>query len=315
MIRFTMPSSSLPREERIRLLDAQFEDFMTSDALKEYLEILDIHSTKPGDICEDMNTYNTRKRADGSIIESQEAPLNAFLNENKVKLFPLYDEMGLVSINKPVQKDFDKIIVLGGSANANYDRTAGAARFADDNVKEIIGLSCFRPIPPGERRNCKHPGPYETEFGSLMFAFNSLFPITEDTDKEVKDFPRNLNKAMNIRSYYDESGRIYRLFASPSLEETARPGTYDTIVHYLDNIGDDDPHRILVITNNQYCNYQFITFAKALLESGHDNIDFEIIGCSDDDHLTDAEGYVTGQFNIDIRSACEWIDKFRGSIH
>lgn len=309
-----MPSSSLPREERIRCLDAQFEEFLSSEALRKYLDMLDIKSTHPGAIYEEMEAYNTRKRADGSIIESQEAPLNAFLAKNKAKLFPLYDEMGLVSINKPVQKVFDKIVVLGGTANANYDRTAGAASFADDNVREIIGLSCFRPIPYKERKKCSHPGPYETEFGSLMFAFNDLFSITEDKEKEIGDFPRNLNKAENIRSYHDESGRIYRLFASPSHDETGRPNTYDTIVHYLKNIGDDEPHRILVSTNNQYCNYQFITFATALLESGRDNIDFDIVGCSDDAHLTDDEAYDAGQFNIDIRSACQWIDIFRRSL-
>lgn len=309
-----MPSSSLPREERIRCLDAQFEEFLTSEALRKYLDMLDITSTHPGAIYEEMEAYNTRKRADGSIIESQEAPLNAFLVKNKAKLFPLYDEMGLVSINKPVQKVFDKIVVLGGTANANYDRTAGAASFADDNVREIIGLSCFRPIPLAERVRCKQPVLFETEFGSLMFAFNSLFSLTEDTDMEIKDFPRNLNKAENIRSYHDESGRTYRLFSSPSLKETERPDTYATIVHYLKNIGDDEPHRILVSTNNQYCNYQFITFATALLESGRDNIDFDIVGCSDDNHLTDAQKYDTVQFNGDIRHACEWIDKFRRSL-
>ena len=309
-----MPASSLPREERIRILDAQFEEFLRSDVLREYLDILEISDTHPRDIYEAMKTYNTRKRADGSIIESQEAPLNAFLKENKAKLFPLYDEMGLVSINKPVQKDFDKIIVLGGSANANYDRTAAAAAFADENVREIAALSCFRPIPPGERRNCKHPGPYETEFGSLLFAFNDLFSVTEDVDREIGDFPRNLNKAENIRSYHDESGRIYRLFASPSCRDDERAGTYDTIVHYLKNIGDNEPHRILVITNNQYCNYQFIPFAQALLESRRDNIDFEIIGCSDDNRLTNAAAYNPGQFNGDIQAACEWIDKFRNSL-
>ena len=82
MIRFTMPASSLPREERIRILDAQFEEFLRSDVLREYLDILEISDTHPRDIYEAMKTYNTRKREDGSIIESQEAPLNAFLKEN-----------------------------------------------------------------------------------------------------------------------------------------------------------------------------------------------------------------------------------------
>lgn len=313
MIRFTMPDSSLSREERIRQLDAQFDDFLSSNELGEYLRILKISSKHPRDIFEDLKTYNTRKGADGKVYESQEAPLNEFLEDNKDKLFPLYDEMGLVSINKPIGNGFDTIIVLGGSANANYDRTAAAYGYIDENVIEVTALSCFRPIPPVERKNCKHPGTYETEFGSLLFAFNSLFTITEDPDLEIKDFPRNLNLAENIRCYHDEHGRLYRLFSSPSLKDKERPGTYDTVVHYLKNI-DNKPHRILVITNNQYCNYQFIPFAKALLESGHDNIDFEIVGCSDDEHLTNAEKYKVGQFNGDIRSTCEWIDKFRSSL-
>ena len=310
-----MPPSSEPREERIRLLNEQFEQFLSSEILKEYLEILDIRSTDAEDILREMETYNTRKGADGLIYESQTAPLNAVLEANKPRLFPIYDEMGLVSINKPLTGDgFDKIIVLGGSANANYNRTAAVAGYLKENVDEVAALSCFRPIPLGERKSCSHPGPFETEFGAMRFAFTSLFDLTEDTELESGDYPRNLNLAENIRTFHDESGRKYRIFASPSLIDTERPGTYDTIVHYLRNIGDGNARRILVITNNQYCNYQFIPFAQALLEYGCDNMDFEIIGCSDDDHLISPEKYNTNQFFGDIKSEIEWIIKFRKSL-
>lgn len=310
-----MPPSSEPREERIRLLNEQFEQFLSSETLKEYLAILDIRSTDPKDILREMETYNTRKGADGLIYESQTAPLNAVLEANKPELFPIYDEMGLVSVNKPLPgDDFDKIIVLGGSANANYNRTAAVAGYLNENVGEVAALSCFRPIPQKERKNCSHPGPFETEVGAMHFAFTSLFELTEEPELESGNYPRNLNLAENIRTYHDESGRKYRIFASPSQTDTERPGTYDTIVHYLSNIGDGNAHRMLVITNNQYCNYQFIPFALALLECGRDNIDFDIVGCSDDDHLISPEKYNTNQFFGDIKSEIEWIINFRKSL-
>ena len=308
-----MPQSSLPREVRIRTLDSQFESFLNSDALKEYLEILDIRDNTPERLLDELNIYNTRKAADGHIYESQQAPLNEVLETHREKLFPVYDRLGLVSINKPVKYDYDTIVVLGGSANANYDRSAAALRFLHNDVREVTGLSCFRPLPTSEKKACKHPGIFETEFGSFIFAFNDLFSLTENTEKEVSSYPRNINQAMDIKTYSDAEGRTFRLFASPSLKAAERPGTYDTCVHYLQNI-DEGPHRILVITNNQYCNYQFIPFAQAVMESGRDDIDFEIIGCSDDDHLITAEKYKTGQFNGDIRSSIEWIINFRKSL-
>ena len=78
----------------------------------------------------------------------------------------------------------------------------------------------------------------------------------------------------------------------------------------MDNIS-DDAAKVLVITNNQYCNYQFLGFAMAILERDRNNVDFDIIGCSPDDKLATAKSYNSNQFFGDIRNAIDWINKFR----
>lgn len=315
MIRFTMPDSDLSRAERIESLEEQFCRFMASETLSDYLSVLKIKSKDIEGIYRDLDAYNMRVGRDGQIRESQVVPLNEVLEENREKLFPIYKEFGLVTINKPIISDYDRIVLLGGSANSNFDKTQAAKASITDTVTDVSALGSFRPIPPGETRNLPaiRKGNYETEFGSFDAAFNAAFDLIEQEDDGLirpYDFPRNLNLAYRIKTYRDIENRRYRIFASPSLNPEERAGTYDTCVHYLNDVAYDDKIRILVITNNQYSNYQFLPFMTAILESGHDNIDFDIIGCSDDNHLATPEKYNTNQYYGDIRAIIQWIMKF-----
>ena len=314
MVRFIMSECDITKSERIKLLNAQFDEFLTSNGFREYLNILNINSCELEEIYEELKTYNTRKGADGQIRESQVAPLNEVLEANRETLFPLYKEFGLVDINKPLNDAYRHIVVLGGSANANFDRVEAAKRLASDTVSNVTALSCFRPIPPGEMKALKkedRKGAYETEFGSLDMALNMSFDMQEYDDGVRRfDYPRNINLAYRIKTYKDPEGRTIRLFASPSKNIDARASTYDTCVHFLDNTSFKEGERILLITNNQYCNYQFLTFLVALLESDK-NITFDIVGCSDDDHLVNSEKYNTNQFFGDILSELEWIIRFK----
>ena len=314
MIRFIMPECTLSISERINDLNNQFNSFMHSSVLDNYLNILDIDNTDIEDIYNQLETYNTRKGKDGQIRESQLAPLNELLEDNRDKLFPLYEDFGLVSINKTRLDNYTHIALLGGSANSNFDKTIAACRFITDDVEDISALSCYRPLPPTETKNLtrERKGDYETEFGSFDTAFKRLFQIAEKED-EVRqyDFPRNMNYAQRIKTYTDNSGRQYRIFASPSSKSDERAGTYDTCVHYTNNLPYDKQVNVLIITNNQYCNYQFIPFVVALFRSNHKNVNFDIVGCSDDEHLITANKYNSNQFYGDIRSIIEWIIRFK----
>lgn len=314
MIRFTMPSGSLDKTTRIRLLDDQFNAFLSSDVFKEYLHALKISSTNLEDIYDELATYNTRKGSDGQIRESQVAPLNEVLEANRKEFFPLYKEFGLIDINKPLQDNYSHVVVLGGSANANFDRVEVAKKLVTDKVRNVSVLSCYRPIPPGEMKALKkeeRKGSYETEFGSLDAALNMSFDLRECEDTERRfDYPRNINLAYRIKTYNDPEDRTFRLFASPSKNIDARASTYDTCVHFLDNTTFKDDEGLLLITNNQYCNYQFLTFMVALLGS-EKNIHFDIVGCSDNEHLATFEKYNTNQYFGDIFGTLEWIIKFK----
>lgn len=313
MIRFVMPPACLDKKTRIKELNDQFEEFLNSVILRKYLDVLGVASKDPKDIHEDLQKYNTRQTKSGGILESQDAPRHLVLEEKKDELFVYYNELGLVTINAPRIDNYDHIVLLGGSANSNFDKTKAAARFLHKNVKDVSALACYRPIPPADRKNTNknhNVNGFETESGSFIHAFNKEFNLKENTEEEVFHIERNINTAYGIRTFYDDSGTRFRVFASPSSKPDERPNTYDTCLDYMDNIS-DDAAKVLVITNNQYCNYQFLGFAMAILERDRNNVDFDIIGCSPDDKLATAKSYNSNQFFGDIRNAIDWINKFR----
>ena len=314
MIRFVMPSASLSKELRIRHLNNQFEEFLNSDVLRQYLDILGVHSTDPSDIHAELQQYNTRQTKNGGILESQDAPKHLVLEEKKTELFPYYKEMGLVTINTPQIDSYDRIVVLGGSANSNFDKTKTVSRFLNQNVKDVSALACYRPIPPGDRNKTRenhNASDFDTEAGSFVSAFNKEFNLQEDLDKEVFHFERNINTAYGIRVFNNKSGTRFRVLAAPGENPTQRPNTYDTCLWYMDDIADNEAAKILVITNNQYSNFQFLGFSMAILERNRNSVDFDIIGCSPDNKLTDEEHYDSNQYFGDIRNTIDWIVKFR----
>lgn len=314
MIRFSMPPATLSKEKRIKLLDDQFEEFLNSEILRKYLDVLGIKSTEPAAILAELQQYNTRVTKGGGILESQDAPKHKLLEEKKAELFPYYKELGLVTINSPQIDTYDRIVLLGGTANSNFDKTKAAARFLNQKVQDVSALACYRPIPPKDRRKTKenhNASDFDTEAGSFVSAFNKAFKLEEIPTEEVFYFERNINTAYGIRVFYDESGTRFRVLSAPGEDPTMRPNTYDTCLWYMDDMAIDESAKILVITNNQYTGYQFIGFSMAILERNRNAVDFDIIGCSLDNELADEENYDSGQYNGDIRDTIDWINKFR----
>ena len=315
MVRFSMPPAYLDKETRIRQLNSQFEEFLDSDILREYLDVLGVTSTDPAAVHAELQQYNTRQTEDGGKLESQDAPKHRVLEDKKAELFPYYCELGLVTINTPKADDYDHIVMLGGSANSNFDKTMAASGFLNPDVRDVSALACYRPVQPEDRENTKknhNAADFDTEAGSFVSAYNKIFSLTEHLDEEVFCFKRNINTACGIRFFYDDHGTSFRVLAAPGEEPVYRADTYDTCLYYLDNLPNKDAaKKILVITNNQYSNYQFITFAMAVLERDRNNMDFEIIGCSPDDRLATAKNYNTNQYLVDIIAMIDWIIRFR----
>ena len=323
--RFIMPSSDIAKKERIRHISDQFEQFLHLDAFKEFLCILDIPYGAAEDIYNALNDseYNTRNKK-GSVsapAESQDAPSQRTLESLREALFPLYADMGLVTINKPRMTDFNRLLIFGGTPNSNFDKARCAFSLinSDTNITELSGLGSFRSISALDKSNVRKYqktdiSNCETEFDSIEAAFKKYSGVSEYIDREGC-----LNTAENrwrIRSYLKKDRfPAVRVFASPKRERADRAGTYDTCVHYFENIaGNDNELRILAITNNQYVNYQFIPLAMAMLESPsyHDHsCDIDVIGCSSDHELAAENTYTPIQYYGDIMAICEWICKFR----
>jgi len=328
-LRFIMPPSDITKKKRIQYINDQFEVFLNMDSFKEFLRILDIPYGTPEDIYNALNNskYNTRNKNGNKSapLESQNAPSQVTLETLKETLFPLYTDMGLVTINKPRLTDFNRIIVFGGTPNSNFDKVKCAYRLINNNnsIKELSGLGSFRNISSEDRDNVmKYQktdiSKCETEFDSIEAAFNKYFGVSEFIDREGC-----LNTADNrwrIRSYFRKDCFPYiRVFACPKRERVDRTGTYDTCVHYFQNIeGDDKELRILAITNNQYVNYMFVPLALAMLEnpSYSDYLcDVDVVGCSPDNEFATKESYKPIQYFGDVMAMCEWIGKFRKTFN
>ena len=314
MIRFSMPSATLDKEQRIKQLNDQFEEFLNSEILRKYLNVLGITSTDPVAIHAELQQYNTRKKSGGGILESQDAPKHVLLEEKKAELFPYYKELGLVTINTPQINEYDHIVVLGGSANSNFDKTKAVSRFLNQNVTDVSALACYRPISPNDRKKTKenhNASDFDTESGSFVSAFNKEFTLCENDKEESFFFERNINTAHGVRTFYDVSGTRFRVLSSPGSNPLERPNTYDTCLYFMDNNPENFAAKVLVTTNNQYCNYQFVGFAMAMLERDCNNVDFDIVGCSADSELADEKSYNSNQYIGDIRDVIDWIIKFR----
>ena len=125
---------------------------------------------------------------------------------------------------------------------------------------------------------------------------------------------RNINKVSNIRTIIGSDGKYYRIFASPSSKKSERPSTYDTYVHLLKNIDQKENHRLLALTNNRYCNTQCLQMAQAIFQSGkRSDIDGDVIGISDDSHLTKVKDYSPTGYSNDLIGLVEWIEIGRAS--
>lgn len=307
MFRFRMPDTApdpLGCENSRRQLQVQFEAFLHSDALRALLALLKVDCGTLDEV------YGGRAAAGGRVRETQEIRPLKELEQHREALYPLFRELGLVDINQPLRKDYDRILVLGGSLGACRDRTAAAARWITPSVRHVDGLSCYRPINPVERRTCAFQSSSDTEFGVLSDAFASVFGLSGQPEDQFHG-DRNLNRISCVRAFAGADGEcLFRVFAAPSTQpEERRADTGDTLRFYLQQAPPDQSDSLLAVTNNRHCNGQFLQLAYDLYREGYP-VHLDVIGCSPDKDVTRVDQYDPYLYLQELIRILDWIERF-----
>ena len=302
--RFTIPDTGAELQKQRSLMQSQTREFMNLAPLKELFSLLGVDADTIG-------TFNARIGSAGSVKETMELDRSELLQKYSRELFPFFRDLGFMTINKPLSEKHSHILVLGGSLEVCFTRTLCAARWADSSTRYIDGLSCYRPVSPRERKNTSFPCGADTEFGALCKAFSDTFSLSDKEFSETFVSDRNLNGISNIRSYSSLPGetRNFRIFAAPSSEPgSRRANTADTLRFYLENtpLGPEDS--ILAITNNRYCNRQFLQLVHEMYECSRPFC-LDVIGCTPDENIPPVERYDPNQLIQDLIGVLELIKK------
>ncbi len=300
MLRFTMPEESSSFREKADHVHSQLEEFLHMEALHELLGILET------DIDTISQRYNRRLKGNGAVVETQELKGMKSLDEKKEILYPLFRELGFIDINKPISDKNRHILVLGGSLNACIERTECALNRVDDTTRLVDGLACYRPVSLAEKRaadvfSC------ETEFGAMAESFERVFSLDGSGYTENYKGDRNLNRISCVRIYEGADKCTFRIFAAPSSEpDVRRADTGDSFSFVLDSDAKKEPaDHFLFITNNRYCNRQFLQLYYRMLQNRYPGT-LDVIGCFPDDRVTSVEQYDPLQYLQDLIGIIDW---------
>lgn len=305
MIRFRMPDPGLERPARIKELKEQMDAFIQSDALAALLDALDT------DIDGIAHKYNARAKKDGRVLEVQEITSIPELSSKKDELYPLFDELGFFGINRPVSADHTRILILSASLKSTFLRTQSSAKWITPTVVSVDALACFRPINPVERLNTEFTTNSDTEFGCASESLSRIYKIP--SDGWVDDFSgdRNLNNISCIRKCSaPEAVPLIRVFAAPSSQPSIRRAdTGDTLDFYMKNSGIREGESFLAITNNRYCNRQFLQLAYQIIKEDR-HVGLDVIGNCADEELGVLKDYDPSQYIQDVIAMLDWIKRF-----
>ena len=303
MFRFTMPDNTLGYSDRLSQLREQTGALTGEVALSEIFSLLRVDRDELSEV------YNGRRRPGGRVLETQALSSKNELEGIRYELYPLFRELGFIDINKPQSTEHTHILVLGGALNATYLRTQAAAKLAAPGTRFIDGLSCFRPINPIERSASAFPFAGDTEFGAMSEAFASVFMLPGWKDEFSGD--RNLNLISCIRSSRGAAdGREYRIFAAPSAQpELRRADTGDSFLFFMEHTELSPDDRLLAVTNNLFCNRQFLQLAYCLLKK-QSRAQLDIVGCLPDESVTTPDSYDPFRYIQELIALLSWIDRF-----
>ena len=299
-----MPDMTLPIREQAELLKEQFNSFIKSDALSDILSILD---TNLNGICVE---YNGRVLKNGKVREIQEIGHNDSLDDYRNELYPLFKELGLLGINKPLTNCHSHIIVLGGSFNSCHVRTSVVKDIIDDSTLFIDGLACYRPINPVEKVNLSPNLSCDTEFATMTEAFIHTFSLKNANVSEDFVSDRNINSISNIRTFKTDGNLTYRIIAAPSGEpDKRRANTADTLKFYMDNTDISVNSTVIAVTGNIYCNRQFIQLVYEMFKA-NTTFNLDVVGYRCGDNVETADNYKVNQHVQELIATINWINKF-----
>lgn len=304
MIRFYMPGGDLSAAERREQLNKQFDAFLRSEA---FAEILSVTGTDAEGLA---RIYGARRKASGGIMETQDMEASPELEEHREILYPLFQELGFIDINEPLDMAEGcptRIVILGGALGTCFDRIGYSRQYVTAGTASVDALTCYRPINPVERRREDIVSSADTEFGAMGEAMEQVYGLKGKEWTERFSGDRNLNSISCIRAY--DSGR-YRLFSAPSQEpDRRRADTGDCLCFYLDETRPGGEDSILAITSNRYCNRQFIQMAYEMI--GRDcPAHLDVIGCRRGETLHSVEDYDPLQYMQDLIGILDWIERF-----
>lgn len=305
MFRFTMPDHTLSAAAREQHLKEQMDEFQRSDALAEIFDLLKTDRTRIG------KDYNGRAGGNGRVLETQMLEPAEELEPFREQLYPLFDRLGLLRINKPLSEKHSRILVLGGAFDACFTRTYAAAQLRDSATRSIDGLSCYRPINPKERASSASASSCDTEFGVMSDAFAKVFDLAESDLEDTFIGDRNLNRVSCVREFSAQPGNCrHRVYAAPSSQpELRRADTEDTLKFYLETAGVAPGESVLAVTSNRYCNRQFLQLAHYVIEHGL-AVDLDVVGCIPDEQIVTIEDHDPFQYLQDLIGILDWIGRF-----
>lgn len=304
MLRFFVPENTNSASERAEAINIQIKDFLHMEAFSDLLKILEVDIDSLGAI------YNGRLKENSAVAETQELKPLESLEKNREVLYTLFRELGFIDINKPRKDKNSHIIVLGGSLSACLDRAKCAKNFLDESTRFVDAFTCYRPVASLERNASVDFCP-DTEFGAMSESFVSVFGLNRSEYSEKFRGDRNLNRISCIRNYEKTGDRTFRIFAAPSSEPAVRRAdTGDTLRFYLETEAEITPDdSLLFITNNRYCNRQFLQLAYCMIKYECPGI-IDVIGCFPDDRVTSVERYDPFQYLQDLIGIIDWADRF-----
>ncbi len=199
------------------------------------------------------------------------------LSQDQKNFVLLWSEsQGLFSEWKPLEKTYDKALILGASTSTMQKRLGFLKQLWEEGVRfqEIIWLTGDRPLDPRIEEltdRCTN----ESEAARIIWEETQL-PLT----------------MRNIPIFF---------VATPMKDGGKRPNTEDTLVTWLNT--SPQPCKTLFISNQPFCGYQFAIVKKSL----PDSFLFDVVGPSSDPTGRPASAAIA------LDSIARWLYNIRGT--
>lgn len=274
------PSCNIPRDERIKELFEQIEEFIMSHPFQELLELFGFSPKQWSDksLKEKINEMNSfvktwdYRNGERWTIEDDE-----FVEDNKEIILKDVKSLGFLDMKMPSKKT-NYILPLGGARMSNYLRCNLAKEMVDyfnDNIDAVVALSGMRPIDKEVEQIYidKYAPHAKTEFDAISAAVEGCFNVK--TYEEEKYDDNNINFSWVKRHYIAEKEYIIDSLAAPSSNSDRRANSLDTFEFFISEYDIKSNDRMLLVTSSHYETFQMLLFMGIAIEK---NIFIDTVG-------------------------------------